>query len=604
MLRFLRSGNKRTKAIWWAMTFIIVGTFIGGFVFLLGSGLSNGRTPQATGAVGMVDNQTVSRDDYNNALAEQREKYKHDYGTEPADRDLKMLEVQTWRSLVYQRLLSEQAKRAGIKATDAEIVLALKTSPPTMLQNAPAFQTDGKFDYAKYQQALANPNNDWSGFEDMMRAQLPTRKFQERMIASLKVPEPELQEAYHQRFDRVDATVVQIGPDMTGEAPKVGEAELQKAFEKHKGRFVSAAHTELEVLMVPKKIGAAEVKVAKDLADGLVRRARGGEDFAELARNYSEGPGADKGGIIDRSFALTDFDPTVGPRISALGIGDITDAFQDVSRFVIIKRMPPDSTTQPGGVRIAQIVVKVRASDDQMRSQQETLEKWRKQAAKDGIGKVAAANGLATFTTGAYDANNTPQQLYGVPEAADWGLNAKLKAVSPVFIGADEYVIAQVIRQEPAGTPKRADVEPSLRQLAEVEARIARAKPKADAVAAALRSGKSLEEAAAAAGLTPIKVSGVTRVSPDPRLSNAPEVIGALMGAKPGQTVGPIETVAGWFIARTDQFTPGDPAAYVAMRQQLMSDLLERRQRAFFGGYLSELRAKAKIQDLRAPSSD
>ena len=246
MLRILRTGNKRTKAIWWALiSAITVVTFVGGFVFLLGSGLGNGATARATGAIGTVDDQTVSRDDYQNALAEQRETYKRQYGTDPADRDLKMLEVQTWRSLVYQRLLSAEAKRNGIKVSDPEVVMALKVSPPTMLQNAPAFQTDGKFDYAKYQQALANPNNDWSGFEQMMREQLPTRKFQERMIASIKVPEPELQQAYHQRMDRVDATVVQVGPDMAGEAPKIGDAELQKTYEKHKGRFTAAAHTDI-----------------------------------------------------------------------------------------------------------------------------------------------------------------------------------------------------------------------------------------------------------------------------------------------------------------------------------------------------------------------
>ena len=603
MLRFLRTGNKRTKMIWWSLIVITVVTFLGGFVFLLGSGLGNGFGARASGAVGTVGDLHVTRDEYTTALAEQRENYKRQYGTEPADRDLKMLEVQTWRSLVYQRLLAQEAQRAGIRATDAEIVMALKSSPPTMLQSAPAFQTDGKFDYAKYQQALSDPSNDWSGFEQMMREQLPTRKFQERMISSIKVPETEMQQAYHQRFDRVDGTVVQIGPDMAGEAPKIGEAELQKAFEKHKGRFTTAAHTELEVAIIPKKIGPAETKVAKDLADDLVRRARAGEDFAQLARDYSEGPGAEAGGVIERSFSPSDFEPTIAARITPLPIGGLTEAFQDVSRYVIIKRMPPDSTTAPGGMRIAQIVVKVKPDEEELRQQQEKIMAWRKQAKKDGLGKVAAANGLATFTTGAYDANNTPQQLYGVPEAADWGLTAKLREVSPVFESADDFVLVQVIKQEPAGEPKRADIEPALRQIAEIEARIARAKPKADAVAAALKSGKSLEEAAAAAGVEVFKVSGVTRVSPDPRLGNAPEAIGAMFGGKPGQVSGPIETVSGWYFVRADQVTPADMAAYVAMKQQILSEILEKRQRAFFSGYLTELRTKAKIQDLRNPTN-
>jgi parvulin-like peptidyl-prolyl isomerase len=307
--------------------------------------------------------------------------------------------------------------------------------------------------------------------------------------------------------------------------------------------------------------------------------------------------------VIARAFQVSDFDPAIGARISALAPGQVADPFQDMSRFVIIKRMPPDSTTPPTGLRIAQIVVRVRSSDSEIRAQSDKLKKMRADAKRMGLGKVAAAAGLATSTTGPYDVNNTPQQLYPVPEAADWGLNAKVHDVSPVFEGPDEFAIVQVIRQSPAGVASRTEIEQPLHQLAELEARVQQAKPKADAIAQALHQGRSLEDAAAAAGLQPVKLTGITRVSPDPRIANAPEVIGALFGAKPGQVVGPIETVGGWFIVRVDQTTPADMAAFAAQKSQLMSELLEKRQRAFLGSYLSELRQKSKVQDLRAEAA-
>ena len=168
MLNVLRAGGKRTKAIWWALIVITVVTFLGGFVFLLGSGLSSGFSAKASGAVGTVNDEAVSRNEFMNTLGEQRANYKRQYGTDASDRDAKMLEVQAWRSLVYQRLLSQQAKSAGMSVGDAEVVLALKTTPPSMLQNEPSFQTNGQFDYAKYQQALSDPNNNWApwGYPD------------------------------------------------------------------------------------------------------------------------------------------------------------------------------------------------------------------------------------------------------------------------------------------------------------------------------------------------------------------------------------------------------------------------------------------------------
>jgi len=604
MLNVLRAGSKRTKAIWWALIVITVVTFLGGFVFLLGSGLSSGFNARASGAVGTVNNEAVSRNEFMNTVGEQRANYKRQYGSDASDRDAKMLEVQAWRSLVYQRLLSQQAKSAGMTVGDAEIVLALKTTPPPMLQNQPTFQTDGKFDYAKYQQALNDPNNNWAPFEQLMREQLPTRKFQERLLASVKVSEPELLDVFKQRFDRIDATIVQIPPDMGGEAPKVTDADLERVFAKHKGRFTASARTELEVLTVPKKYGEEEIRAAREMADGLARRARGGEDFALLARDYSEGPAADRGGVIDRAFTVKDFETSIGAKVAALAPGDVADPFQDLSRFVIIRRLPPDSTTPPEGFRIAQIVVRVRPNEEQMRAQFDQIRKWRVQASRTGLGKVAAANGLATSTTGPYDIDNTPQQLYPVPEAAEWGLTAKLKEVSQVFEGSDDYVIVQVMRQEPAGLAKRAEVEQPLRQFAEMEARVQRAKPKADAVAQALSQGRSLEEAAAQAGVQAAKASSVTRATPDPRIANAPEVVGALFGAAPGKVVGPFETVNGWFFARVDQAMAADTAAFVTSKPQLMGELLERRQRAFLGSFLAELRQKAKIEDLRSDGAN
>ncbi len=601
MLNILRAGSKRTKTIWWILIVITVITFLGGFVFLLGSGLGGSNGARVAGAVGSVNGDPVTRTDFTTALAEQRQNYKQQYGSEAADRDLKMLEVQTWRSLVYQRLMAQQAKHAGLQATDGEVVLSLKTQPPTMLQSAAGFQTNGQFDYAKYQAALKDPNVNWSPFEDMIRTQLPTRKLQERLISSLKVSEPELLDAYKQRYDKVDATIVQIPPDMAA-APKVAEADLQRAYDKYKSRFMAAAHTELEVLMVQKKYGDSEIRTAKELADGLTHRARGGEDFTALARDYSEGPGSDKGGVIDRVFKMSDFDPVIGGRIAALAPGQIADPFQDASRFVIIRRLPPDSASGPTGIRIAQIVVRVRASDDELRVQADKLKALLTEAKRSGLGKAAASAGLATSTTGAYDANNTPPQLYAVPEAADWGLNAKLKDLSPVFEGPDEFVIAQVTRQSPAGLASRSEVEQQLHQLAELDARLAASKPKADAIAAALKQGRTLEEAAAAAGVQPFPITGTTRATPDPRLQNAPEVLGALFGARAGQVIGPTETVAGWYFARVTRQTLAEPAAFVAARSQLMSEILERRQRQFLSSYLAELRGKSKVEDMRLDS--
>ena len=234
-----------------------------------------------------------------------------------------------------------------------------------------------------------------------------------------------------------------------------------------------------------------------------------------------------------------------------------------------------------------------------MHDQYEELLKLSKQAARDGLGKAAAAKGLATATTAFYDLNNPPQELYGTPEAADWGLSAKKGEVSPVFEGIDEFAVVQVAAKTTAGPPAREQVTAQIRQLAQLEAGVQRSRPKADVIARALAAGQSLEQAAQAAGLSVIKIEGMTRVQPDPRLAGAPEVTGALFAAHPGQIVGPVQSLNGWYFGRLDQLTPADPAMFEQVKGQISSDLLQRRQQTVFNNYLNQLRAKAKVKDLR-----
>src|SRR5262245_53929536 len=103
MLQYLRMGNKRIKLVWWILIVVTVATFLGGFVFILGSGLDSSSRAKASGAVGTVNGEAVSRNDYTFALQEQREAFKRQYNTEPGEQDLRMLETQAWRGLVSQK---------------------------------------------------------------------------------------------------------------------------------------------------------------------------------------------------------------------------------------------------------------------------------------------------------------------------------------------------------------------------------------------------------------------------------------------------------------------------------------------------------------------
>ena len=97
MLGYLRSGNKRTKAIFWALTVLTVLSFVGGFIFLAGVGRDPATRARMTGNVGSINGQGVTRTQWQTALDEARQNYRQRYGSDPQDRDIKAVEQQAWR---------------------------------------------------------------------------------------------------------------------------------------------------------------------------------------------------------------------------------------------------------------------------------------------------------------------------------------------------------------------------------------------------------------------------------------------------------------------------------------------------------------------------
>lgn len=598
MLKYLRMGNKRIKFIWWVLIVLTVGTFLGIFV----TAFDPSMVQQQSGAVANVNGSSISREQFASVLAEAQAQYRNQYGSEPVDQDMVAIQSQAWRGAVVQRIMQQEANRLGLRAYDPEIVWTLKNVPPTMLAQSPAFQTNGQFDAAKYQAALRDPNMNWSPLEEMTREQLPPRKLQERVAASLKLSEPELIERYRQAMDRVEATVVMVSGPMSGEAPVVTDAEIAAAYERYKLRFVAPARTRVEVLRVPKKYSDEELRTAREQAKSLIDRIRGGESFAALARDYSEGPGAQNGGLIARGFQPAEFGPTLGPLIAVADTGTVFDPIEQNGRFVIVKLLARNG--MPGGpaseVQVAQIMVKARIADESLRAQVENVKKIRARAARAGLAKAATEAALTTTQSAYFDVNNAPPELADSPDATEWALTHEKGDLSPAFEGMDAFVVAQISEQHPAGPAQQSEISDQLRGLAQNLKRVSAAKPDADRVAQALAQGRTLEQAAAAAGVTPFKIAAMTRQQPDPRLSSAPEVAGALFGAPVGKVVGPYETPVAWFFVRADARVEADTTTLTPqMRGQITQQILTQRQQEFYNAWVAQMRADADVKDLR-----
>lgn len=603
MLKYLRMGNKRIKIIWWILVVVTVFAFVGGFIFLFGSGFDRGRQAQVAGALGTVNGENITRAEFQNAIAEQRDAYQRRFGADPGDQEMRTIEAQAWRGVVLQRVMTQTAKKLGLAAHDKEVVISLQASPPQAIASLPDFQTNGKFDPAKYAQALRNPNIQWGPFEEMARQQLPVRKLQERLVASVKLSQPELVEAYRRRFEKINITLVNVpgASDSLRAAP--AQADLDRVYEKYRGRFNADARVRLEVLGVPKTFSEEELRVAGEQARDLVNRARQGEDFGQLAKDFSEGPSAAQGGELNRVFQPSEFGPDLAPIMALMQKGAVSDPIPEPGQFLIVKCLDriADPMSPTPNLRVAQIIIKARGSEETQRQQYETLKKLHGRATQTGLGRAATEKGMSTFRTGFFSYPDVPQQLYDAPDLAEWAVGQKAGAVSPVVVGRDAFFIAQVADRRDAGPAPKEDVTEQLRAVAQAEARVAAARPRAEALMQALGRGQSLENAAAAVGVQAVKLTSLSRESTDPRIAGFPDALGAAFVTPVGKVAGPIATPGGWIVLRVDAHLPQDSTSYDQLKGQITTDILQRRQGSVLQAWTASQRLGAKVQDLRSP---
>src|SRR5689334_5687735 len=238
MLKHFRSGKKRIRTLWWILTIGTVTSFIGLFVFRSGTGVDDALGTRARGSVvGKVGGVPITDTELADATTLAMGQYKTQYGAEPTGRDAALLKEQVWNNLVTQKALAAQAQRSGIDVTDAEIVYAVKNTPPQDVATNPAFQTNGRFDPAKWTQALNDPNINWFPLEQRMRDELPGQRLEERMIAGVKISEPELRRTYVNQYELAQVTGALLPLDAAVDTTKLNEAALKSYYDAHKTEF-------------------------------------------------------------------------------------------------------------------------------------------------------------------------------------------------------------------------------------------------------------------------------------------------------------------------------------------------------------------------------
>jgi parvulin-like peptidyl-prolyl isomerase len=599
MLKHFRSGSKRIRTLWWILTIGTVVTFIGGFIFIFGSGAGDmsramNQTPDQVGKVG---GEPVRQDDLNGSMSVAQASYMSQYGTEPTGKDAALVREQAWTNLIAERAVDKVARRYGVTVGDAELLYAARNSPPPDITLNPAFMTNGRFDRTKWQQALTDPNVDWSPLEERMRRVMPAQRLEEKVIAGVKISEPELLRLFSTQYDRTVASFVILPLDGSPiDSSKFSDSALKAYYEAHKGDFSSPAMVQAEIVQIPLTVGPDEDAIARAEAEAIVRDVRAGADFAQLAQERSEGPYAERGGDMGQDVAISRLPPALQPVIAALQPGQVADPIRDGNTYFIFRLV---NRTPTGDVRLAQIQKPIHPSSESLQKDVEGIRKLRADAAKEPLAAVAARRQAVSVNTGWFAQGQFVQALFQLPQVQQWALHAKKGEVSRAYGTETGWVVVQVTDRREAGPRPFDDARDDVRRALELSLRQEKPMKDAERLLAAVKAGQSLEQAAAAIGAAVAHTDSFARSQPDPRLSPAPRAVGLAFGLPVGKTGGPVAGPSGVYVVRKDAFVPGDLTVYERIKGQLSSQILQARQQRWLRGWIESTVAATRVEDLR-----
>jgi peptidyl-prolyl cis-trans isomerase D len=294
-----------------------------------------GLSSQRYDHVGKINGRVVTFQEFTELVRQASENQKAQTNIEPDESQLEQIRDQVWNSLVTETLVQEEIARMGITVSDQEIVDWVHGANPPEFLRRQFIDSLGQFNRMAYESAIQNPQNKevWITVERMLRQQRLQEKFQSVLFASVRPTESEVFQRFADQNTRVEAEYILFDPYrmVKDEEVTVTDVDLKKYYNEHSDEFKIEASRRLKYVLFREEPSAQDtVDVIADLED-LVKRAKEGADFAEVAGLYGT---VQNTGAFFRRGELT---PVKEEALFDAKAGDIVGPIVDSDGFHVIK---------------------------------------------------------------------------------------------------------------------------------------------------------------------------------------------------------------------------------------------------------------------------
>ncbi|UCG11576.1 MAG: SurA N-terminal domain-containing protein, partial [Deltaproteobacteria bacterium] len=570
---------------------------------------------------------------YNNLIEQMRRQFGRQFSTQLVES--LGLKEQALDRLINRTLLLEEAGVLGLEITQGELQDAIRAYP--------AFQSNGQFDPRRYQQALRYLRLTPQEFELSQHDDLLISKVERFITRGAKVLEAEVRSFYHHIKDKVNLKYILVEPGEFADKVEENEEALERYFNEHREEYRLVAKRQIiyvrfaprdyvdavelddeevqeyyqlheDNYQEPKKVRArhilfkipqgttpSEEQAIEARAKEALTLVKNGDDFADLARKYSQDSTASKGGDLGY-FARADMVEPFADTAFSLEKGEISELVRTRFGLHIIKVEDiQEASTQPF-VEVEEAVRQALKTERAREIARERAETFADESrAQDDLRKAATDKDLQVTESGLFAVNEPILELGYHPELNEQIFALQLKEVSPGLSVGEDHVVTQLVEIQDSRLPELKEVKDAAKQnwIAEQSKILAR-KQAEEWLETSLQEG-DLSQVASRNDLD-IKETGLfTSVAPAPSLGNQRGVLVTAFALTAERPVAPeVYEVNGNFIIF--QMKARDPAPEDQFQKEqgtLDRQLLRVKKQEAFTRWMSARREQSDIRILQ-----
>ncbi len=602
---------------------VIVGILgIGMLVYLIpGQGTA---TDSTTDVVAQVDSMPITVADVKTQLSRIE-------GSNPIPAALEPLYAQQiLGQLVFEKELEVEAQTLGISVTDQERADRIRLLMPT------AFVGDsfiGTEQYAALIQSRA-PGMGVAEFENAVTQGLLEEKFRQLVTDGITVTPFEIDQEFRRRNEKVKIDYVVVKPDDLQAKITASDADLAAYFEKNKARYivperrvVRYAVLDLAQLRarvtVPdeevtktyndhldrykiedrahvahilfKTIGKtdAEVEEIRKKAEDVLKKAKGGANFADLAKQYSEDTTKDQGGDLNwivRGQTVPEFEKV------AFGLpkGTISDLVKTQYGFHIIKVIDRQTARTQTLDEVRPAIVQELQQEKAQQMAEDTASQIAEEIRRSGrpsIDDLGKKFNLTVEDTQPLEAGQPILQVGNSPEIPDAIFRLRTGDVSAPIRTDLGYVVLSVKAIQPSHPGTLPEVRDRVLTDYKHDQAVELAKTRADELSKRGKAGEDLTKVAKSLGLEPKTSDLFARTANIPDMGPASQVADAFTMAV-NQTSDPVFLGANWVVYRVTDHEKPNPDDLAKQRADISQALVNQKREAAFEAFRTALEAR------------